>query len=104
MTDGELEELVDSLSDDQREQLHKRAAAPEDPARQFLRAVMAERERDWFAEVVDRLSAPSRPKTSRGNHVAREGGNPGKPGPPTDRQRLADFARTIADPTHDPMY
>lgn len=49
MTDGELEELVDSLSDDQREQLHKRAAAPEDPARQFLRAVMAERERDWFA-------------------------------------------------------
>ncbi|RDH75504.1 hypothetical protein DVS77_26250 [Mycolicibacterium moriokaense] len=101
MTDDELEQLIDKLDHDELEQLHKRAAAPEDPARQFLHAILAERERDWMAEVTERLSAPSQPKTSRGNRVPREGGDPGKPRV-TERQRLVDFVRTVTDPTHEP--
>ncbi|BBX02269.1 hypothetical protein BST36_29120 [Mycolicibacterium moriokaense] len=116
MNRQEREHLLAVLTDDELEQLRARgvdvgapddaaassdADAQDDPARKFLRAIMAERERDWIAEVAERFSAPSQPKPRRGNHVAREGGNPGKP-TPTDRQRLSDFVKTITDPTHEP--
>ncbi|QQW36884.1 hypothetical protein [Mycobacterium marinum] len=105
MNRQERERLIASLTDDELAQLreHANESAPsEDPARQFLRAVMAERDRDWMAEVAERLAAPSQPKSVAGNHVSREGGTLGAP-PVSDRDRLVDFARTIIDPTHEPM-
>ncbi|MBP2454615.1 hypothetical protein [Mycolicibacterium lutetiense] len=64
----ERDRLIASLTDDELEQLGKRhveAAAPEDPTRQFLRAINAERDGDWITEVSARLSLPaqSRPRT-----------------------------------------
>lgn len=102
MNRQELQRLIANLTDDELEQLARRddeTPAPEDPAREFLRAVAAERDRDRLAEITERLAAPSQPTTSRGNRVPREGNNPG-PGQVTDRQRLVDFVRAVTDPTH----
>ncbi|MCA4726880.1 hypothetical protein H8Z58_29015 [Mycolicibacterium fortuitum] len=91
------------MTDDELEQLRDKATDAPDPAWQFLRALNAEQDCDWIAELADRLARPSHPQTRNGNDVPQEG-RPVQPGAVTDRQRLADFARAITDPTHEPTF
>lgn len=103
MNRQERERILASLTDNELEQLRDRidgANASEDPTREFLRAVIAGQDRDWIAELAERLS-PTTPEP--GNHVSREGRNSGNRGRVTERQRLTDFVRAITDPTHEPQ-
>lgn len=102
MDPQERARIIDSLTDDELKESRERAGsppAPEDPTRQFLRAVDAQRNRDWMADLSERLF-PS-PQAKRGNHVAREGSDAGLP-KIGDRDRNVDFVRSIVDPNHQP--
>lgn len=104
MNRQERERIIASLTDGDLEQLRSRGAGdadPQEPNREFLRALKTEHDRDRIAEVAERFSAPSRPTIGHGNHVPREGGNLTRP-EVTERQRLVDFVRTITDPSHEP--
>lgn len=71
MNRQERDRLLACLTDDELAELRRRGAdvgaaedlpAEEDPTLQFLRAVKAERDRDWIGEVAERLGLPAQPK------------------------------------------
>lgn len=94
--------IIASLTDDELTELRERAGAPPDPkdsTREFLRAVDAHRNRDWMADLSERLFPP--PQAKRGNHVSGEGGDVRRP-QVSNRDRTVDFLRAAIDPTHRP--
>jgi hypothetical protein len=102
MDPQERARIIASLTDDEFKEFSERAGSPpvtEDPTRQFLRAVDAQRNRDWMSDLAERLF-PS-PQAKRGNHVAREGSDPGRPNI-SGRARKLDFIQAMTDPTHEP--
>ena len=104
MDPQERASIIASLTDDELKEIRERAGnppVPEDSTREFIRAVNTNRNRDWKAELAEKLF-PAPPQPTRGLHVAREGGDPGRPNI-TDHQRTTDFIRAAVDPTHEEL-